>query len=67
MSLQPFNLCLESIDFLVAALYHIHESTHNLTHLDVKQYVKTYAIDQAMCFDYDLLNEVFDVNLEDLT
>ena len=54
-------------DFLVAALYHIHEATHNLTHLDVKQYVKTYAIDQAMCFDYDLLNEVFDVNLEDLT
>lgn len=32
-----------------------------------KQYVKTYAIDQAMCFDYDLLNEAFDVNLEDLT
>ena len=54
-------------DFLVAALYHIHEATHNLTHLGTKQYVKTYAIDQAMCFDYDLLNEVFDVNLEDLT
>lgn len=32
-----------------------------------KQYVKAYAIDQAMCFDYDLLNETFDVNLEDLT
>ena len=65
MSLQPFNLGLESLDFLVAALHHIHEATHNLTHLGVKQYVKTYAIDQAMCFDYDLLNEAFDVNLED--
>ncbi len=67
MSLQPFNLGLELGDFLVAALNHVYEATHNLTHLDVKQYVKTYAIDQVMCFDYDLLNEVFDVNLEDLT
>lgn len=31
-----------------------------------KQYVKTYAIDQALCFDYDMLNEAFDVNLENL-
>ena len=67
MSLQPLNLGFESLDFLVAALHHIHEATHDITHLDVKQYVKTYAIDQALCFDYDMLNEAFEVTLEDLT
>ena len=31
------------------------------------KYVKKYGFDQVMCFDYDLLNEAYNVNLEDLT
>lgn len=31
------------------------------------KYKKKYGFDQVMCFDYDLLNESYDVNLEDTT
>ena len=31
------------------------------------KYVKKYGFDQVMCFDYDKLNEAYNVNLEDLT
>ena len=30
-------------------------------------YAKSCAVDQAMCFDYDQLNEIYDINLEDLS
>ena len=31
------------------------------------KYVKKYGFDQVMCFDYDKLNEAYNVNLEDTT
>ena len=31
------------------------------------KFKKKYGFDQVMCFDYDLLNEAYDVNLEDTT
>ena len=31
------------------------------------KYVKKYGFDQVMCFDYDMLKESYDINLEDTT
>ena len=31
------------------------------------KYVKKYGFDQVMCFDYDILKESYDINLEDTT